>query len=400
MWDYGEAASVSVAEDFYDPDKPISDFGVLIPVAASQDADKIVPAMGEYARQEGTKPFTIFLSLNSPLDVSQDKIREAEQQVELAKQLFPWLDIRHTVMRYDTPIIGQIRKDLWDGAMRVALTDGIYDRVGGDLIGFNHDIDTESMSRHYMRNAQAFYRKKQAEFAATGRTETPLPPRYTQLKHAFPFATHPNIARTLFWSDLSLRQVIRGGVYSAGMAVPFSYYAKQRGFDKDAVIQEFESLLPRDNAGILGTSMETSPRRIVMRIGNGALSEIWTVDSFGPLDDCRNPLALPPDISSDDMELRIFESLDRDLKDFCDAGFRQWKRRLLYDMDYHAEMLDYDWQHLPLSARDMMDRRLNVARFALGRVIGSPLLVSMVDDSVLNRYADEFARETRELLGV
>ena len=51
------------ASDFI-TDTPIRPFGVLIPVAAHQEAGRIKHSMAEYAAQKDADPTTIFLFLN------------------------------------------------------------------------------------------------------------------------------------------------------------------------------------------------------------------------------------------------------------------------------------------------------------------------------------------------
>lgn len=393
--DFGDETSIGIAEDFNRADLLMSPYSVLIPVAAHQDAAKIVPAMSEYARQDDADPFTIFMLLNYPADESFDKVGDAIIEVETAKRQFPQLDIRYSVMGYGEPIIGQIRNDLWDAALRLALKDGLYGRPGGDVIGLNHDIDTERISHHYMRNVQNFYRMKQAGFDAAGMTEYPLPPRHTQLKHAYPFDTHPNIARAIFWSDLTFRQAMRGGGFSAGLAIPFSHFAKRRGFDRLASIQECAPLEPQDGAGIQGTAMDTSPRRYIMRIGNDTRAEIWTPDTFGASDTCRDPNALPADISHSDLEERIFETFERDLA-FCCS---RWNRRSINGLVLRSVARgSFNEQAFVEDVRGVVDRNLNLARYALAGVIGSPLLASLVDESVTDRFTAEAADALRGLV--
>ena len=204
---YAEEASIGITADFCDPLRPMAYTAVLIPVAAHQESASIVPAMAEYANQGTADPFTIFILLNYPTDRPDADTRKSIAQVEAAKRQFPTLDIRYCVRGYDQPVIGQLRKDLWDATLRLAVSDGLYGQSGTDVIGINHDIDTVRISRHYLHNVQDHYENLQAVLDASGTPETPLPSRFTQVKHFFPFSTHPNIARALLWTDLTYRQV-------------------------------------------------------------------------------------------------------------------------------------------------------------------------------------------------
>jgi len=392
LWDYGEGNSIHVAEDFYDPHYPMADTAVLIPVAAHQEADRIVPAMAEYAKQEDADPFTVFLLLNYPFDNPEASADASVRQVETAMKQFPNLDIRYSICGYSDPvIIGTIRKDLWDAALRVALTDGHFDEPGRDVIGISHDIDTVRMSRHYMRNVQARYRQMQALLGGMGgSTETTLPSMHTQVKHAYPFDTHPNIARAIFWSDLTYRQVFRNGLYEEGVTVPFSLYAKRRGFDKDAVIHETRRLAPHFNVGIPLTGMDSSPRRYIARLGKDNLAEIWTEDTFGSGDACRDPNALPGDISHAELEERIFETLEQDIDTFVAGVPEKWVHSTIDGLVRATRAQGYfDRREFIENVQAKLTSRLNLARFALARIVQSPLLASMVDNTLLERYTDE-----------
>lgn len=397
LWEYADETSLGVAEDFYDPNRPMADTAILIPVAAHQDAARIVPAMSEYALQDDAEPFTIFILLNSPTGTSMDDKYEAIIQVEEARRKFPNLDIRYSVLEYEKPIIGRIRKDLWDGAMRVALTDGLFDQRGSEVLGFNHDIDTERISRHYVRNVQAFYRKRQEYLNTAGMSEMPLSSQFTQVKHAYPFDTHPNIARAIFWSDLASRQVYKGGMFTEGLVVPFSYYAHKRGFDKNAVIQECRPIEPINADGILHTGMETSPRRYIERIGHDHSAEIWTDDSFSGNDTCRNPLALPGDISHEALEERIFGTLENDIRLFCGGIPKVWwqskVRNLALATTVQFGIGDREGQTLYREVHDKMGTQLQFARHTLAGRIGSPLLASMIDYAPHDQYAREFTQD-------
>lgn len=313
LWDDSDEVALEVAQCFYNPERPISPTTVLIPIAAHQEANNIFPALTEYANQKDAEPFTVCLLLNHP-NTEEEKALESEMHVRAAQKIFPELDIRYARLGYEkqTPI-GQIRKDLWDAALHVVLTDGLYDGPGCEVIGINHDIDTVSISPHYIRNIQRYYRSQQEELNREELGEMPLPTRFTQVKHAYPFDTHPNIAKAMFWIDFRARQMARYGEYEEGLVIPFSTYAAKRGFKANSKTHETSDFAPRNFQGVPGTGMDTSPRRYIARLGEHGVRGIWTEESFTDTDDCRVAEKLPADITHRQLEDTVMDMLDDSL---------------------------------------------------------------------------------------
>lgn len=400
LWDYGNEVSIGIAEDFLDQQRPIANYGVLIPVAAHQEASRIEHAMGEYAAQEGADPFTIFLLLNYPYDADEAAVAQSFAAVKRARQTYPSLDIRVAQSSYEVPIIGEVRKDLWDSVMRLALADGLYDRSGGEFIGINHDIDTERISPHYIRNIQRYYRQLQEQQAAKGLTEDPLPARFTQVKHAYPFATYPNIARAIFWSDFSTRQSYRNGIYEEGLVLPMSWYARRGGFNPRHASYETRGLAPESREGIPGTGMDTSSRRFIERLGEHGIQGIWSEGTFTSTDACRDPQRMAVDISTKRLEEIIFEHLEDDLQAFtCAVPAEQW-RRTINLVSFHQMIKRLDGQQadelLHAKVTEIVRPRLLLARRVLERVVQSPNLAELVDESLIAQHARVCAEELKQ----
>lgn len=181
---------------------------------------------------------------------------------------------------------------MWDAIIYVAHHDGIYDTPTSEFIAVNHDIDTEQIGRHYMRNIQRHYDQEQRQLDEYEMPEDVMQSRFTQVKHAYPFDTHPNIARVILWSDFICRSRFPGGCYEEGCVIPLSQYARNKGFDPEAKTYETERLVS-SSEGIMGTFMDTLPCRYIERLGKHGRDEIWTDDSFTATDKCRGELSSP-----------------------------------------------------------------------------------------------------------
>jgi hypothetical protein len=283
------------------PDQPLADYVVLIPVAAHQEAEQIEPALAQYAHQQHHTPFSVVLGLNSPIsEEGNPQISATIAAIEKAKQHHPYLDIRDSMTYYETPIIGEIRRDLWNGTLLSAMDSGTYLYEDDEMIGINHDIDLVSMSPRYMERVQRYYAGRRRAYANAGMAPVPFSPRATLLKHA-PSSAHPNITKGAYWMDFMTRQL--NGPYEASLVIPFSHYADRDGFQAEALTHETGSLFDyRMGASpyIPGTTMQTSPRRYVDRLRYG-YDKIWTNDTFGPSDICRTSPAVT-DISQLELE--------------------------------------------------------------------------------------------------
>lgn len=393
LWDKTDELALESAEILHNPNKPLPEYGVLIPVAAHQESKRIYKSMSEYAQQEGVEDFVICLNLNYPFENSDSREVEATRQaVEQAIIDFGQLDIRYIELSYaeDETTIGRIRKDLWDAVALLARAEGIYDQPDGEFIAINHDIDTESIGKHYVRNIQRYYEREKSNLACSVYPDVELEVRATQVKHAYPFETHPNIAKVILWQDFTFRQAARGGMYEEGMVIPISSYAKAGGFLADKSTYETHGLT--DSAikngkilGIAGTAMDTSARRYIARLDETGSSSIWSDDTFGNNDSCRDSSLLPSDISFERMEEIIFEDLDKNLVNVVDGITADEWNKLCVDYMLSGNMSDEELSSL---VWNLIDPKLKLAKAVLARVSGSELLTSFVDRSVLTENVE------------
>lgn len=274
--------------------KPLADTVAIAPINSIQEALNIEPAICQYGRMNRSKPFSIVLGLNqySGLESTAGAVA-SRAAVGRAIDAHPDLDIRVVDMSYSRPVIGRIRRDLWNGTMRAADSTGNFDG-GKEMVGINHDIDTVQIAKSYMERVQAFY----------GRLDRVMPHmvspvRGSQSRHAAS-REHPVISRTVAWSDYVYRKT--DVAYEAGLIVPMSYYAWAGGINGNAHMTEVVSLLdatPGDHSDhpplIDGTSYATSLRRYVAYIGERGYN-VWSEGSFGAFDECRTRTDYP-DIS-------------------------------------------------------------------------------------------------------
>lgn len=403
VWDHADEISEGLAHDLYDRNRPLNYTAVLVPIAAHQEADNILPALAHYASQKEADPFTVCLFLNYPADRAV-AAEESEARVREAQSAYPGLDIRYAKMSYaDKTPIGQIRKDLWDAVTRIALVEGVYDKPGQEIIGISHDIDTMSISSHYIRNIQNYYLDQQVLLTREEMIEEPMESRFTQVKHFYPFDTHPNLARAIFWQDFATRQIARNGVYEEGMAMPLSYYAKQGGFKADHVTHETRHLTPRRLLGIPGTGMETSPRRYIARLGEYGVQAIWTEDSFTANDDCRDPKKLPGDITYRQLEDSVLSTLDESVYFFANGvPYDKWdqiKMKALHDALFRAyDPVEYA-QNLNLynEVRDVLAPRIYLAKSVLER-LGLADISQVIDEKTIHNLVYEYQGDVKAAL--
>lgn len=297
--------ATAIAGQIQAPSTPLARTQVLIPVAAHQEAAQVPNTLEQYAHQQTDHPFTIILGLNSPVSqVENPQINHTLQAIEQAKRDYPELDVHTTMTVYEQPTIGMVRRDLWNGALLASRQQGYYDNKDDEIIGINHDIDLISMSPRYIARVQQSYDRQQ--HTSAGRTTaTPLSVARTGIHHALS-PDHPNISKGIFWSDFLRRQEKQS--LEAGLIIPFSYYAQKGGFDQTTITHECAKItagLARiDN--IPGTTMRTSPRRYIDRLHYG-YGKIWTSETFGATDICREESRQGSDISFDQLE----EIIDR-----------------------------------------------------------------------------------------
>ncbi len=391
MTEQDREAAEQIARIFYRPDKPIESTVVLIPVAANQDADHVFPAMREYARQRNCDPFTVCLLFNYPLDNETDgaseNVEKSTREIARAIDAFPHLDIRAAGAGYSSSsTIGEKRGDLWNGAFMAAYVNGKFDE-GLDVIGLNHDIDTMSMSPHYISRVQSYYARKQARALAVGAQHAALPPVGTRVSHAV-LPTHPHVGMVTRWIDNTYFQHAGHASYEAGIAIPFSHYAQRGGFNNADVTHETSRFAPANGyMNIAGAQLVTSPRRYIDRVGEHGPQNIWTNDTFGPADSCRTYLR--PDITKEHAEDIIVERMHNDIhdswlfdnladifQDFSDASLAE-----LQSESFVAALRE--------RVRERTQRQLAKAERLLRHLVGSEILAAMARDSVdIAEYSD------------
>ena len=270
------------------PARPLARHVVCIPVAAHQESQWIAPALEQYAQQQDSEPFSVVLGLNSPTyQQGNVAIGETLRQVAMAKQRYPHLDVRSAMTYYDEPKIGMVRRDIWNAVLLQSAREGAYSGPGADeVIGINHDIDTVALTPRYMARVQRHYRRKQVRYAASGLSDVILPVATSVTRHAFD-AQYPQSSLGAKWVDYATGQT--NNWYEAGLIVPMSKYADAGGFRSVATTYEtapFVHDIQYDHR-VPGALYATSPRRYVDRLRYG-FDTIWTPDSFGAEDECRD----------------------------------------------------------------------------------------------------------------
>jgi hypothetical protein len=359
-----------IADDIEMATKPLAEHLVLIPVAAHQEALQIMPALEQYAQQETKQPFSVILGLNSPTDeVDSPAIGATLEQVERAKQQFPHVDIRTSLTHYDVPTIGTIRRDLWNGALLASMDQGAYTQKDVEIIGVNHDIDTISMSPRYIKRVQEYYGRRQRAHDNAGMQSTPHAPKSTLIKHA-PSLAYPVISKGVYWIDFYHREM--NTAYEAGMVFPLSYYANMDGFDPDARTHEVGSIFPREISQhkILGTNMQTSPRRYIDRLKYG-YDKLWTDDSFGPDDQCRLPAIPTADMTIDELEAVILHEASI-RQTIANIATRAIYTVLSQETDPTNDEMDVD--AIEQTVNQTINRKLYLTTAVLERVVQSPRL--------------------------
>lgn len=275
-----KSVALYVAKNIASFDNPLADTIVAIPVAAHQESPQIYNTLKQYALQRECDDFTVVLDLNSPRVLSPEKELEVEKtkaEVERAKQMYPWLDVRQFEIRYDTPNIGRIRRDLWNGLCVAYMKFGMSDVPP---ICMNQDIDLVKMSDRTISNVQ----KRYDHMLEVGVN----PHEYfggVSMNHA-PNYDFPNISSVVAWNDFLHRKMNQ--TFEAGLLMTLSAYAVKDGFDASAVTSEVFGTLEGGHYDIVpGAHALTSIRRYLDRMGRFGLS-VWHPDSeFTADDDCR-----------------------------------------------------------------------------------------------------------------
>ncbi|MFI5212445.1 MAG: hypothetical protein ACHQTE_00605 [Candidatus Saccharimonadales bacterium] len=373
------------------PDMPLSQYQVIIPVAAHQEAAQIPVALEQYAHQMTDQPFSIILGLNSPsAEQFNPTIADSMKTIDDAKQSYPHLDIRAAMTFYNQPRIGTIRRNLWNAALLASSDEGAYTNVSDEVIGMNHDIDTISITPRYIQRVQQHYQKRQRTFTAHG-MNAPLPAQTSVVKHAFS-PDHPVISAGAYWTDFYTRSA--GGWYEEGVIAPMSHYARSGGFTRDASTYETRPLaqdLPKKHV-ITGTTMQTSPRRYIERLQYG-FDAIWTNDSFGDNDSCRT-VATRPDMTLEQLEAVMLK--DNHLSNtialmahaavntyLCHDSLRQLISPLSIEEHYAK-----DGELISTLAR-LTRQKIALASNVMARVLKSPRLTDhAIDLYTNNEYCD------------
>ncbi|MFZ2545107.1 MAG: hypothetical protein WAW80_03970 [Candidatus Saccharimonadales bacterium] len=342
-----------IAKDFQSSDTDLARTVVLIPIAAHSEHQHIQTALGNYSKQITDKQFSVVLYPNSTLDAPQTDTDKTIDLIHKSIEQFPSLDIRTTELGlFEKPIIGRLRKNLWDSAILLSYYEGAFDDKDEDVIGINHDIDTISMSPRYISHIQNHYQKKRNLRRALNLSHTPLDPTSTAVKHAYD-PTRPNTSKVVFWQDLTIHQLGKYGVYEEGLVVPFSFYAQRQGFNPESSLRETLDLVNgRIKGRVWRANMETSPRRFADRLHITDLSNIWTEDSFGANDNCRNE-----SVNGDIAEERAFELIDSSLDEkipyfFIDAVHKYWNDPRNFQIN---KALDKK-KHLAMSVLNRIDK--------------------------------------------
>lgn len=370
-----------LATDFEDVSKPMEKTAVLIPVAAQQDAGHIVHTMGEYAKQRGCDPFTIFLYLNTP-DITSPKGKkrtwDSLKAVGQARRLYPNLDIRSALMQDDESTIGGIRRDLWNAAILLADHEGLFSNGPDDVIGINNDIDTTFISPHYIARIQQHYKKRQARANQVNVPSTAHSTVGTRVSHAV-LPSHPNVGKVTRWIDNSLFQAPNHVSYEAGFAIPFSQYAKRGGFRRTSLTHETSWAyddFPRVLHHLTGAQLYTSPRRYIDRVAEHGTEGIWKPGSFGPTNRCREVLL--PDISTEQAEDLILNRLQEDLQYYWLPG----AMHPIYEEIKHASTFNLGAPSFEAEKKQeaiaRVERQIAKAARLLERVIHSSVLADIV----------------------
>lgn len=376
-------SACELANAFSDSQKPMQRTAVMIPVAAHQDADYIFHTASEYAKQSYREPFTVFMLLNMPdSDQAETHFLRAMAEADRAKTAFPELDLRYAfeLNLFDNMTIGSIRRELWNSVFILAEREGLFSHDSCEVIGINNDIDTTFISPHYISRIQQYYQTRQAHARQLGIAQPRLEPVGTHLTHAT-LASHPNVGKVTSWVDVSYFQGPSHVNYEAGLVIPFSHYAHVGGFDNnDATYETGRFTEGKSLHNLTGAQLRTHPRRYIDRLSEHGTTEIWTDDSFGDSDQCRQQLAA--DISDDRVETVILENLERDIKWFWLGGAIS---RLVQRLQKQPDLMTGKSQ-IPDTVKQLtaltIDKQLQRAERFMDTFVGSPTLKSLVRESI------------------
>ena len=375
---FEEQIGASDTAEQFQSDTPLGDVVALIPVAAHQEAPNVYRSLAQYARQDSLESFSVALLLNAPENADETQIAATIDEIERAKSDFPKLDVRYSeVLESDT--IGALRRRLWNAALLLARHEGRFANPSAEVIGLNHDIDTHRIAQRYITNIRRHFQRRQKHMDNHGFHSEPMLPVSTLMKHAHDLE-RPNISDVVFWSEYSSRQARRGNVYEASLAIPFRYYIERGGFDAEATSYEtrkfYEGILP---VKIAGSFIETSPRRYIERLQAHPVSAVWTKDSFGDSDTCRNN-----DPVGDISESRKHELI----ADTIQSAVSSMIVGATLKLDDHSQKPENSYlrnkTHYPLLtllAAQILTQKRQQASAVLDRFVGSPANIQHLHDS-------------------
>lgn len=299
-----------MASQIYDSRNPLARTIVLIPVAAQQEASNITNAIYQYAKQDAMEKFSVLLYPNAPSDADHT---ETSQTLSLIRRSIGENDIdvrSFDLAANDNATIGQLRREMWNAALRLAYYEGAFDdNESHEVLGVNHDIDVVDMTPRYISRIQSYRDQRVRRFVSSGLSYADMTPRGTVMSHAYN-VDYPCASQVVRWYYFSLAQ-IPDTSYEASLVIPFVHYAKYGGFSPEASTYETETMIPEGGAvrKIPGTIIKTSPRRFVDRLHEGGLDKVWAGDTFGNSDLCRNEQFLE-DISYARKEEVVIDTLE------------------------------------------------------------------------------------------
>ncbi|MCU0667649.1 MAG: hypothetical protein MUF85_03475 [Patescibacteria group bacterium] len=373
--------SICFAEDLYKPDKPLPDILALVPIAAHQESPEAVKrALELYTKQRTTRPIGVVALLNSPIG-GLDTIN-AQRVISVCNEARDGqdLDFRFTSMEIEEPTIGFIRRCLWNSTLYLAIHDGLFDGPdNGDVVALNHDIDSVGMGANYFRNVQSFYDRKRKLYKGLGIGSDGMLPASTMVRHNLPNnKKHPNLRKAIFWYDYIYHLARHSIGFEAGLAIPFSHYIRTSGFQPDSKTHETRDIT-KDNPiwHIPRTFLESSPRRLMERLQEHSLSNIWTTDSFFATDPCREDKDWP-DITYEQLADIILETLQPYMENI--VVDMVLKREIDKNISTHYTKDDFGELEVAATATVIVSQRFRKIVRVLRNVIGSAELADLVEN--------------------
>lgn len=282
----------------------VKEFAAIVPVATHEETIHTVRhAVGQYARQARCHPFTLVLGLNWP-ETAKDNPRVEkliEQTTQVAKEAQDVLDVRVLTQQYAAPVIGRIRRDLWNGVLAAGMVGGTIREGLTDIVGMNGDIDLVHMPRQTMSITQSTMHDELAPGGDIGEYmmgwPRPLPMRHS----ASP--SHPRSSAVMAWNDWLHR--VGHVPYEAGMVMSMGRFAFHNGISADMRTREVVDLWskagehPSHQTFIPTGAVVTSGRRFMWRLLDVEANEVWDGDTFGEHSAYRRSVEHFPDISQE-----------------------------------------------------------------------------------------------------